>query len=258
MMLVRRLRSMLAARLDTNTWLGLGLSLCVVVSMAAIWLFASLLDAVLDNATLVRFDIAADRTVHASVTPAGTAAMQWVSRIGSPVTVTIVAVFGALELLRRARPRLLIIWIAAIGGASLLDRTLKTLVHRSRPLFAGDALRGTFSFPSGHAMMSLTGSAMLVYVLIVIGSLPAGRRRSAVIVGGSLFVGLVGISRVYLGAHYPSDVLGGWTAAAAWVAACVAVSEVWRGRVESASSSRQVPPRTLQMSDSRMNGGTTQ
>src|SRR4051794_2308082 len=91
----------LAARLSQSTFLGLHLTLGLIGMAAAIWLFSALLDAVLDNATLVRWDIATDRWVHAHVTPTGTAMFSDISKIGSPGAMTVLAIVGCLTLLLR-------------------------------------------------------------------------------------------------------------------------------------------------------------
>jgi undecaprenyl-diphosphatase len=169
------------------------------------------------------------------------------SRIGSPVTMTVIAIVGIIGLLVDRRRDLVIIWIAAFAGGGILDGLLKSVVHRSRPVYGASFVQGqSFSFPSGHAMMSFIGMTMLIYVLIVTGRLGPGRGRVAAIAASSLFVLGVGISRIYLGVHYPSDVLGGYAAGAGWCAGCISVGALAlhrRGR--SVSSRRQVPESTL-------------
>jgi undecaprenyl-diphosphatase len=221
-----RVRQFLARRVDTSTFLGLHLTLGLLVAAGAVWLFASLLDAVLDNALLVRFDGFADRMIHSQATPAGLAFFNFMSRIGSPVSMTIVAVIGGLYLLIRRWPTLFVTWVAAFAGGGLLERVLKAVVHRSRPPYGTQYLNGTsFSFPSGHAMSSLIGCGMLVYVAFIAWR-PARPVRTLLLSAAAVFVILVGASRIYLGVHYPSDVLGGWTAGAAWLAACISVAGI--------------------------------
>lgn len=99
----------------------------------------------------------------------------------------------------------------ALGGSALLNLALKPLFARERPaLWESIAPEHNFSFPSGHAM----GSMSLACVLVLL-AWPT-RWRWPVIATMAAFVLLVGLSRPYLGVHYPSDILAGWAVAIAW------------------------------------------
>ena len=112
----------------------------------------------------------------------------------------------------------------------MLEKVLKVLVHRTRPIFNTSApAEQSLSFPSGHSMMCLIGVGMLVYVLAIPGQF-GGIRRSILVGVGTSFVLLVGMSRVYLGAHFPSDVVGGFAAGAGWLAICLGVRGIARHR----------------------------
>lgn len=206
--------------------MGLHLTVSFAVAAGALFLSSALLDAVLDNATLVRWDVAAAAWVHEHVTPTGLTVSKWISQIGSPTSMGVVAVLGGIVLLVRRSRTLLIAWIAAFAGGGALERILKTTVDRTRPRFNTSSLdEQSLSFPSGHAMISLLGVGMLVYVLTVPGPVSGAKRH--VLIGLAVsFILAVGISRVYLSAHYPMDVIGGWAAGAGWIAICVGVRGV--------------------------------
>lgn len=100
----------------------------------------------------------------------------------------------------------------ALIGAALLNLGTKQLFARARPtLWESISPQDTFSFPSGHAMGSMT--LVMVLILLAWGT----RWRWLVLVIAALFGVAVGVSRIYLGVHYPSDILGGWAASIAWV-----------------------------------------
>lgn len=102
----------------------------------------------------------------------------------------------------------------AIIGSALLNLGAKQLFARERPsLWESIAPESSFSFPSGHAMGSMTLACVLVLLAW------HTRWRWFVLAVSSVFIALVGLSRVYLGVHYPSDILAGWAAALTWTAA---------------------------------------
>ncbi|HST43725.1 MAG TPA: phosphatase PAP2 family protein [Luteimonas sp.] len=118
----------------------------------------------------------------------------------------------------------------ALAGSGVLNVAAKQVFSRERPsLWESIAPETTYSFPSGHAMGSMT----LALVLVLL-AWPT-RWRMPVLLAMALFVPMVGLSRIYLGVHYPSDILAGWAAASIWtvgVYLMVFRGDVpWRARV---------------------------
>ncbi|WP_245979152.1 phosphatase PAP2 family protein [Solilutibacter pythonis] len=117
----------------------------------------------------------------------------------------------------------------ALAGSGLLNMAAKNYFGRARPsLWESVAPETTLSFPSGHAMGSMTLAAVLLMLAW------RTRWRWPMLAAVTVFVPLVGASRVYLGVHYPSDILAGWSAALAWTAGVYAVifrggARPWRG-----------------------------
>lgn len=151
--------------------------------------------------------------IHGFASPSRDRAMLIITELGYrwgtvPVTIGVALMFLALRRWRRAR-----FFIVSVGGAAVINQVAKFAFHRLRPsLWKSLAPETSYSFPSGHAM----GSMALAAALAVL-AWPT-RARWWVLAGGSLFVLLVGVSRMYLGVHYPSDVLAGWAASLGWVA----------------------------------------
>ena len=110
----------------------------------------------------------------------------------------------------------------AIVGSALLNLAAKPVFARERPsLWESIAPEDNYSFPSGHAMGSMTLACVLVLLCW------RTRWRWPVVVAAGAFVVMVGLSRIYLGVHYPSDILAGWAAAIAWTFGVYAL--VFRG-----------------------------
>jgi len=135
-----------------------------------------------------------------------------------PMTVLSAGVVLLLLLVHRAKEARYL--ALGVGGGLLLNLLLKELFHRARPgadlVYLLPSL-SSLSFPSGHTMGTTSVIGSLVVILHVVKA-PRGVRLASMLMGFAAIVG-VGLSRVYFGAHYPSDVLGGFLAAAAWVSA---------------------------------------
>jgi undecaprenyl-diphosphatase len=134
----------------------------------------------------------------------------------------VLAAAGFLALAGRRRTALFV--LAATGGGALASTLLKALFARPRPdIVPHEIYVASASFPSGHAMVSAV-------VYLTLGALmarlaPGLRLKVYILALAVLLVGLVGISRVYLGVHWPSDVLAGWAAGAGWAFACGAAAQ---------------------------------
>jgi undecaprenyl-diphosphatase len=200
-------------------------SLALAILGAGVVFFIFLSHEVMEGETL-RFDrwlLLVLRAPGAPEDPLGPAWVEEMFRdftalggVGVMSLLTLVS-FGYLWLLGLRRVALYLLF--AIASGLLLSLGLKSGFDRPRPdLVSHGSIIYTSSFPSGHSMLSaivyLTGGALLA-------SIHSARRvRVYVIACSVLATLLVGISRVYLGVHWPSDVLAGWAAGAAWAAAC--------------------------------------
>ena len=128
----------LAKRLSTDSYVGLHLTVSFLVAAAAIWAGSALLEAVLDNRTLVHYDIALAAWIHKRVNPTGIAVSRIISEVGSPTTMGVIAVIGGGVILWRRRFTMLIAWIAAFGGGGpAASRALRSSTASSMVSFAG-------------------------------------------------------------------------------------------------------------------------
>jgi undecaprenyl-diphosphatase len=160
-------------------------------------------------------------------------AVRDVTALGSApaLVIAVLAVAGFLALAKAWRPA--IFTLAASGGGLLVSSLLKYVVDRPRPdLVPHGNLIYTTSFPSGHSMMS---AVVYLTLAALVARLMTKKRLKGYALGIAMTLTLlVGVSRIYLGVHWPSDVLAGWAAGAAWASACW-LAALWfqkRGAVE--------------------------
>jgi undecaprenyl-diphosphatase len=147
-----------------------------------------------------------------------------VTALGSTAVLTLVSllVLGYLAAAGRARQALAL--VAVLGGGAALGKVLKLAIARPRPDLVTHVVDvHTASFPSGHAVDS-------TIVYLTLGCLLSASQASAslarfVLFASFLLVSLIGFSRLYLGVHYPSDVLAGWALGGAWVFFCRAAAQ---------------------------------
>ena len=131
---------------------------------------------------------------------------EWISML-----VTVLSVCMLFYLLYRQLWRTSLFWLLAIAGAATLGNVMKGLIQRERPELWLDTAATSFGFPSGHA----THSMAIVIALLVLLRLSSWHKTALLL--GLLFALLVALSRMYLGYHYPSDILAGWMLALFWV-----------------------------------------
>lgn len=219
-----------AARFMREEYLGLHLTIGFVLSIAALWLFAGVTEDVVHHDPLTRFDLMLTTWIRAHTTPLGDRVFLVVSALGSPTAMAVIAAAGALLLLVRRKWLVLAAWVAAFAGAAVLTVILKNVIQRPRPLDATNFLYGTsFSFPSGHALGSLVGYGTLAYV---IGStrIESVRGRVRLSIATVVLVIAIGISRLYLGVHYFSDVVAGYAVGILWLSVCISGLQVVQRR----------------------------
>lgn len=205
--------------------LGVGLGFALIVAGAA--LFAALAEQVLDGGAMQRIDQAFMDAVHRATSAPVHGAFQAITRLGDPPVLAAVCVVGALLLWWRGERLLAFAFVAAIGGNALLNPALKLVFERTRPLDAQGLPRAEgWSFPSGHSSGSLVAYGMLAYVMLR--TLPRAWHLPAVLLASALAFS-VGASRVFVQAHYTTDVIAGFASGGAWLAACILSAELARG-----------------------------
>ncbi len=216
-------------RFKPGEYLGLHLTIGLLVSIAALWLFGGITEDVVHHDPLTQFDLTLLAWFHAHATASGLKIFAAISVLGSPLAMTVLGVAVALLLAARHSWLLLAGWCAAFAGGGVLDVALKHIIRRPRPIYATPFLREyySFSFPSGHAMGSLIGYAMLAYLLVTLWA-RRWQAKAAIVSTATVLILAIGVSRLYLGVHYFSDVVGGYAAGVLWVSACITGVEIAR------------------------------
>jgi undecaprenyl-diphosphatase len=149
-----------------------------------------------------------------------------ISLFGKPPTLAVLTVIGAVYVFWRGRRRLALFLVVAVVGGGIVDTAVKLAVNRPRPQLDHPLAHAIGkSFPSGHAM-----SSIITYGVLLLVFLPVLSRVLRIVVT-ALAVALVvaiGVSRLMLGVHFVSDVIGGWVLGLAWLTAVTAAFSIWR------------------------------
>ncbi len=198
----------------------------LLAAALALWGFAAIADEVLENETQ-KFDRAILQALLRLHTPWLDRLMQAITFVGEPSFLLVISLIVASWLLfRRRRSAATTLAIACIGAIGL-NFLLKNLFARARPMLWQRSVDVSFySFPSGHAMVSLVIYGMLSYLLAT----RFHRYRKSIFSVTILLIAAIGFSRLYLGVHWPTDVIAGYAAGFVWLIACIFSLEVWRQR----------------------------
>lgn len=199
----------------TLSFFGWRLLAGLIAAIIALSFFGWLAEDVFENET-ISFDETVRGAIHNFSSPTLTEAMKIFSFLGSTVFLVALGVCVAAAFFYLRRMRALTLFLAATLGATILLNVLKAAFHRARPdAYFGYALPTSYSFPSGHSLSSFCFYGILAWLITA----RMKNRASKILVWtlAAALILLVGVSRVYLGVHYPSDVLAGYAAGVVWV-----------------------------------------
>lgn len=191
------------------------LAVSAVLLVGAAWLFFGILEDVVTGDPLLLADSAIYHALQELRTVPGDTVMIAITELGDTTVVAAVTLIVLLWLMWKRSWRTAAYWLIAIAGASALNSVIKVALHRARPgelLYSGWS---AFSFPSGHSTVNVVLYGFLAF-LIAREIRPAW--RFVVVLGAATLIFLIAFSRLYLGAHWFSDVLGGLAFGSAWLA----------------------------------------
>lgn len=193
--------------------------------VGGVWGFIELADEVSEGSTQ-DFDQLVLHSIRESTDPSKPLGPYWlkvffndITSLGGGVVLTLLtAVIAAYFWLIKNYRSLLLVLIAAVGGG-VIDLLLKGFFMRPRPdIIIRLTEVSSYSFPSGHSMMSAV--IYLSLAAILVRSVAETKLRIYILSVALLLTLIIGLSRIYLGVHYPTDVLGGWFAGLSWASVC--------------------------------------
>lgn len=216
--LLVQLARRLAGSVSANAVLYLTAAAGLVVVLALTAASAGVYDAVVENDGVSRLDQPVLDEAIAVRTPVNTQLLTWFTHLGGPVGMTIIASLITVVMVWRWRSRTpLVLMLIAVAGSLSLTTVGKAVVGRSRPPLseAVPPYEYAFSFPSGHALNSTVIAGMIAYLLAR--RLRTRWARTLTVVVAALWAITMGLSRVFLGHHWLTDVMVGWSLGAAWL-----------------------------------------
>jgi undecaprenyl-diphosphatase len=226
-LLYRALRWAAGRFRSVYTVLGLFLSLGLLATTLALWIFVTLSRWMAAGHTQ-QWDVTVMRSVERLHSPLLDVAALEVTALGSIVVVGLVALVASTLLwTSEHRYSVLLLWVAIVGGA-VLNLMLKAGFDRPRPdVFVWRVeYAGQSSFPSGHATLAMVVYWTLAYLVSRLERPPLLRRLTWAL--ALMLIVLIGVSRIYLGVHYPSDVLAGFVIGFVWATICATGMEILR------------------------------
>ena len=201
------------------------LLLALLVFLTPVIIFSKLAGEVIEKDPIL-LDTTILKSIHEHASPFLNHLFLFITTLGSfkviaPVTIALVLWFYY----KNQRRSSLIIAFSVLGAATA-NFILKLLFTRSRPaLWETLVKEPSYSFPSGHAMVSC---ALILSIIFIVWQT---KYRFAALVAGSLLIVLIGLSRLYLGVHYPTDVIAGWSASIVWVIIVVTIAKRFSDRL---------------------------
>lgn len=197
--------------IPARTWGLIALAFITIIVPGVI--FTNLADEVHENETLA-FDSAILESVHKHTSPGLDPVMKLITEFGGPLLLPIVALILTAILIYRRELRHAFILFTGVVGASIINIILKSIFRRDRPqLWDWIVSESGTSFPSGHAMAS---SALALSLMVIFWRT---KWRWLAVGTGIVYILLIAFSRIYLGVHYPTDIIASWLISVAWVSA---------------------------------------
>ncbi len=217
----------MATSLSAPPRLGLQLGIGALLLVAAAWMFSAIAEDVLssDRLTLVDADLA--QWLHRHATAGATRWILLFTNLNSTIAMSFYSAVAGVVLLRRRNWWSLGTLALCMAGGLALNVAMKLAFHRARPAFEQPLVTlASYSFPSGHVAASTIFYGL--GVAWVFSRTPNWQWRLLALVGAAVAIAAVAFSRLYLGAHYLSDVAAAFAEGVAWLALCLSALTAYR------------------------------
>ncbi|SCW59026.1 undecaprenyl-diphosphatase [Paenibacillus tianmuensis] len=189
----------------------------VIIVLLSILIFIKFAHDLQEN-QLERFDRTYIDWIQSLISPELTVWMKGITELGSFQTLFVLLLVSVSLMVWRKKKWEALFFMVAVTGGALFNQLLKQIFERQRPMLHRIVEETGYSFPSGHSMASIVFYGMLAMLLLMFVKSPVLKLLIAVTAG--CLVIMIGVSRIYLGVHYPSDVAAGFAAGAAWLTVC--------------------------------------
>lgn len=231
-----RVHKFIAARLTPGEELGLHFTVGIALMLLAAWVFGGIAEEVVEAQEITILDEWLAHWFNVRATPAFTQAMMYLSHAHNTAGMLIMTTVVGMYFYLRKAPYWLLALVVSVPGGMLLNVILKQVFQRARPSLENPLLTlTTYSFPSGHTVAATLFYGLIAAYLVCLAS--RWKSRFLIVLGACAMVGLVGLSRMYLGVHYLSDVLAAIAEGCGWLAICITgVSTLRRRRAARATA----------------------
>jgi undecaprenyl-diphosphatase len=208
--------------LKSHLFIAFVISLVFLAGFSIVAIFIS-------DKKIIDFDSDIISVIQGWESPTLTVFMKFFTFIGSAPCVVIISLILLFILYKLLKHRLeLILFTSAVVGSAILNGVLKQIFHRVRPDLHRLIDIAGYSFPSGHAMNAFTVYGMITFLLWR--HIPIRLGRIILILISMFFILSIGISRIYLGVHYPSDIIGGYLASGFWLAIAIWFFQLYKDK----------------------------
>mgnify|MGYP001183609843 CR=1 FL=1 len=234
-----KITTFLHTRLDNSTFTGLPLSILILAFIYVLALFGGIVEDLITSDPIVFADIRVANLIAVFRSDGLATVFTWITLLGKSQVVIVVIAAATVLLLIWRRNMYILPLLIAVTGSEIFTSLGKLTFHRPRPEMAIFA-ESSFSFPSGHATIAVALYGFISYILIRL--TPSWQRKVNIFFTGILMILAIGLSRIYLGVHYLSDVWSGYLVGAMWLIIAISICEWLKDR-----AIHNEPPASMRM-----------